>query len=129
LGLSLDELVREGTRRMLAAALEAEMAAYVAQHQDAWDEAGRALVVRNGKARPRRVTMGSGTVEVAAPRVNDQRVLDGERQRFRSEILPPYLRRSPKVAEVLPVQYLRGLSTGDFQPASRSLLREEGTAG
>ena len=84
---------------------------------------GHALVVRNGRARARKVTMGSGTVEVDAPRVNDKRVEDGERQRFTSGILPPYMRRSPKVSEVLPVLYLRGLSTNDFRPALKDLLR------
>ena len=86
---------------------------------------GHALVVRNGRARARKVTMGSGTVEVDAPRVNDKRVEDGERQRFTSGILPPYMRRSPKVSEVLPVLYLRGLSTNDFRPALKDLLGED----
>lgn len=107
---------------MIAAALEVEVQEYLARHHGARDEGGRALVVRNGKARPRKVTVGSGTVEVRAPRVNDKRVIDGERQRFVSRILPPYLRRSPKVSEVLPLLYLRGLSTGDFREALPALL-------
>jgi putative transposase len=86
----------------------------------------RALVVRNGRARPRRVTVGSGTVEVAAPRVNDRRVdAEGDRKRFTSAILPPYMRRSPMVAEVLPILYLRGLSTGDSRDALEALLGED----
>lgn len=127
--LSLDELAREGARRMLQAALEAEVAAYLERYRGERDEAGRALVVRNGTARPRKLTLGAGTVEIAAPRVNDRRVQEGERQRFTSEILPPYMRRSPKVAEVLPVLYLRGLSTGDFREALPALLGEEASAG
>lgn len=124
--LSLDALAREGARRMLAAALEAEVAAYVAHHEDERDEAGHRLVVRNGKAQTRQVTCGAGTFKVQAPRVNDKRVDgQGERQRFTSRILPPYMRRSPKVAEVLPVLYLRGLSTGDFSEALPILLGEE----
>ena len=83
------------------------------------------MVVRNGRARARKVTMGCGTVEVQAPRVNDKRVEDGERQRFTSDILPPYMRRSPKVSEVLPLLYLRGLSTNDFGPALKELLGED----
>ncbi len=126
---TLDEIAREGARQMLEAALQAEVASYIEEHQDARDENGHALVVRNGKARARQVTMGSGTVEIRAPRVNDRRCVDGERQRFTSRILPPYMRRSPKVAEVLPVLYLRGLSTGDFREALPVLLGEESAAG
>ncbi len=122
---TLDELAREGARMMLAVALEAEAASYVEVHRNARDEKGHALVVRNGKARARSVTLGSGTVEIRAPRVNDRRHgPDGERERFTSKILPPYMRRSPKVAEVLPVLYLRSLSTGDFREALPILLGE-----
>ncbi len=121
----LDEIAREGARLMLAQALEAEVADYIARHQER-DADGRALVVRNGKARPRKVTLGSGTIEVRAPRVDDRReTRDGSRRRFSSQILPPYMRRSPKVAEVLPVLYLRGLSTGDFEEGLAALLGEE----
>ena len=120
-GSELDELVREGARRMLQAALEVEVATYVEQRRDIRDERGHAVVVRNGRARPRKVTVGAGTLEVAAPRVDDRR----EDERFTSRILPPYMRRSPKVEETLPVLYLRGLSTGDFQPALKGLLGEE----
>lgn len=122
---TLDTIAHAGAAAMLRQALEAEVTAYLERHQ-ARDAQGRALVVRNGKARPRQVTCGAGTLTVAAPRVNDQRVDgQGQRQRFTSRILPPYLRRSPKVAEVLPVLYLRGLSTGDFQEALPILLGEE----
>jgi putative transposase len=121
----LDEIAREGARRMLAQALEAEVADYIARHQER-DENGRAQVVRNGKARPRKVTLGSGTIEVRAPRVDDRRqAKDGSLRCFRSQILPPYMRRSPKVAEVLPILYLRGLSTGDFKEALGTLLGED----
>ena len=123
---SLDELAREGARRMIAAALEAEVEEYVASFTDEVDEDGRRLVVRNGHARERGLTVGSGTVRLRAPRVNDKRVDEGrERQRFSSRILPAYARRSPKVTDVLPVLYLRGLSTGDFGPALRDLLGED----
>jgi transposase-like protein len=121
----LDEIAREGARRMLAQALEAEVADYIARHQER-DENGRAQVVRNGRARPRKVTLGSGTIEVRAPRVDDRRQAeDGSLRCFRSQILPPYMRRSPKVAEVLPILYLRGLSTGDFKEALGTLLGED----
>src|SRR5690242_1402768 len=122
----LDEIAREGARRMLVAALEAEVAAYLEAHRGERDEDGYALVVRNGKGRSRKVTVGSGTIPVSAPRVNDRRTdQDGERRRFTSRIPPPYMRRSPKVAEVLPVLYLRGLSTGDFREGLAALLGDD----
>jgi transposase-like protein len=119
LRLDLDELVREGARRMLAAALEAEVDDYLAAAADERDERGRRLVVRNGHARPREVTTVAGSIPVRTPRVDDRRVdpQTGERLGFRSVILPPWCRKSPKVAEVLPLLYLHGLSTGDFVPA------------
>jgi putative transposase len=119
LAAGLDEIVREGARRMLAAALEDEVAAYIAAHAGERDEQGHRLVVRNGHARPRQVTTAAGAVEVTAPRVDDRRVDEatGERHRFRSSILPPWCRRSPKVTEVLPLLYLHGLSSKDFVPA------------
>jgi len=125
--VTLDELAREGARRMIATALEAEVADYIERFVDERDEDGKRLVVRNGRARERKVTVGSGTVAIRAPRVNDKRVDDdsGERQRFSSKVLPAYARRSPKVNDVLPVLYLRGLSTGDFRPALEQLLGED----
>jgi transposase-like protein len=110
---SLDELVAAGARRMLMAGLETEVADYIERHAELVDEAGRRLVVRNGKAAERSLVTGAGALKVRAPRVNDRR--DGHR--FSSYILPRYARRSPKVGDVLPVLYLRGLSTGDFAPA------------
>ena len=125
----LDSLVREGARRMLLAALEAEVEDYVGRHAHERSEDGRRLVVRNGHAQARKITTGAGTMEVKAPRVNDKRLVDGERQKFTSGILPPYMRKSPKVAEVLPILYLRGLSTNDFRPALESLLGKQATMG
>ncbi len=102
----LDEIAREGARRMLVAALETEVAAYLEAHGDERDDAGHALVVGNGKGRTRKITLGAGTIPVSAPRVNDRRTdQDGVRRRFTSRILPPYMRRSPKVAEVPPVRH------------------------
>jgi putative transposase len=127
IAVTLDELAREGARRMIAAALTAEADEYVERFADEVDADGKRLVVRNGRARERRLTIGSGTVPVRAPRVNDKRVDEqtGERARFSSKILPAYARRSPKVNDVLPVLYLRGLSTGDFRPALEQLLGED----
>src|ERR1700674_77397 len=122
----LDEIALAGARRMLMAALQTEAADYVERHRDERDAEGRALVVHNGRAQGRKLTLGAGTVELRAPRVNDRRHDEhGQRQRFTSHILPPYMRRSPKVAEVLPILYLRGLSTGDFRPALEGLLGED----
>jgi putative transposase len=121
--LLLDEIARQGAQRMLMTALKFEVDSYVERHRAERDEQGHALVVRNGQASTRKVTLGSGSVELRTPRVNDRRHDEqGGRQRFTSQILPPYMRRSPKVAEVLPLLYLRGLSTGDFRPALEALL-------
>ena len=88
---------------MLMTALEEEVSDYIERNAQERSEDGHALVVRNGRARARKVTMGCGTMEVEAPLVNDKREVDGERQRFTSDILPPHMRRSPKVSEVLTV--------------------------
>ena len=125
-GPTLDELARTGARQMLLTALAVEVAQYVDAHQETRGEDGRRLVVRNGRAKARKVTCGAGTLEVRAPRVNDKRGdVAGQRERFTSRILPPYMRRSPKVAEVLPLLYLRGLSTGDFREALPVLLGDD----
>ena len=115
---SLDELAREGARRMIAAALELEVEEYISRLRHLRDENGHALVVRNGRAKPRTVSLGAGPVELQAPRVDDRR----PEHRFTSRILPPYMRRSPRLDDALPVLYLRGLSTGDFEEAIPALL-------
>lgn len=123
-GSLLDELVRDGARAMLAAALQAEVAAYVDGFTDEVDEHGRRLVVRNGYHAAREVTTAAGAVPVRAPRVNDRRVDEatGARARFSSAILPAWARKSPRVAEVLPLLYLHGLSSSDFGPALEQFL-------
>ena len=120
----IDEIVREGARRMLAEALQAEVDAYIAAFRDERDEQGRRLVVRNGSHQPRQVLTSAGAVEVVAPRVNDRRTdpQTGERRRFSSAILPPWARKTPKITEVLPLLYLHGLSSGDFVPALGQFL-------
>ena len=115
---SLDELAREGARRMILAALELEVGQYVEKLRHLRDENGHALVVRNGKAEPRTVSLGAGSIKFQAPRVDDRRV----DHRFTSRILPPYMRRSPRLNEALPILYLRGLSTRDFEEAIPVLL-------
>lgn len=120
----LDEIVREGARTMLAAALQAEVADYIARHAGDVDENGHRLVVRNGYHAEREVVTSAGAVAVKAPRVNDRRTDPdtGERKRFSSAILPAWARKSSQVSEVLPLLYLHGLSTSDFGPALEQFL-------
>jgi transposase-like protein len=122
--LVLDEIVRDGARQMLAAALRAEVTVYVDAHRGEVDVEGRRLVVRNGFHEPREVTTAAGAVEVRQPRVNDKRTdpVNGERRRFASAILPAWSRKSLRVAEVLPLLYLHGLSSSDFGPALEQFL-------
>lgn len=122
--LSLDELVRRGAQQMLALALQAEVDEYIHRHS-VQDENGRALIVRNGHARERTVQCGAGELQVRAPRVHDRRA----GHHYSSRILPPYMRKSPRLEEAVPVLYLRGLSTGDFQEALSALLGAEAVAG
>jgi transposase-like protein len=118
--LTLDDLARQGARQMIALALQFEVAEYVARHSHLRDEGGQRLVVRNGSSPPRSVIVGSLPLELQAPRVNDRR----EGAKFTSQILPPYVRRSRRLDEALPILYLRGLSTGDFAPALAELFGE-----
>jgi hypothetical protein len=121
----LDELFREGARRMLAAALEAEVEAYIAAHAGLVDECGHRLVVRNGHAPARTLATGVGKVEVVGPRVDDRRVdaATGQRVQFSSVILPRWCRRSPKVAEVLPLLYLHGPVEPGLRAGAEGVLR------
>jgi transposase-like protein len=109
---------------MLAAALQAEVDEYIHRY-GGQDDNGRALVVRNGHARERTIVCGAGELQVRTPRVHDRR----PGQRFTSRILPPYMRKSPRLEEAVPVLYLRGLSTGDFREALSALLGAEAVAG
>src|ERR687897_3042147 len=115
---------RWGARQMQAAALQAEVAAYVEAHRGEVDSDGRRLVVRSGFHAAREVTTAAGAVPVRQPRVNDKRLdeASGERRRFSSAILPAWSRQSPRVAEVLPLLYLHGLSSSDFGPALAQFL-------
>ena len=123
-GLLLDEICRDGAQQMLAAALLAEVAAHIEAHRDLVDADGHRLVVRNGFHAAREVTTSAGAVPVRQPRVDDRRVDEatGERCRFSSAILPAWSRKSPQLAEVLPLLYLHGLSSSDFAPALEQVL-------
>lgn len=119
----LTEVLRDGAQRMLTAALEAEVESYLSDHANARDEVGHRLVVRNGHGRERTIQTGLGSVEVKKPRINDRRTDgDGRRIQFSSKILPPYLRRTKAIEELIPWLYLKGVSTGDFSEALASLL-------
>jgi putative transposase len=117
----LDEIVREGARRLLQHAIEAEVADYVDSHRCELDDGGRRQVVRNGWMKERNLVTSAGVVAVKRPRVHDRRA--GER--FTSRILPPYMRRAPSIDALIPALYLRGVSTGDFQEALESILGPE----
>lgn len=119
----LEQALRDGARQMLLQAIEAEVAEYVESHRGEVDGNGRRLVVRNGYAQQRTLVTGVGTLPVRAPRVEDKRVDEqGRKFRFHSQILPPYLRRTKSVEELIPWLYLKGISTGDFSEALEALL-------
>ena len=119
----LSDILRQGAQKMLAMAIENEVAEYVGEHPDLRDANGHRLVVRNGHLPARTIQTGIGPVEVRQPRVNDKRVdANGQQIRFSSKILPPYLRRTKSIDELIPWLYLKGISTGDFTEALAVLL-------
>lgn len=118
----LTEVLRVGARRLLAEAVEAEVSAFISEHTDLVDDAGRRRVVRHGYLPQREVQTGIGGIAVRRPRVRDRAPDAGGAIRFTSSILPPYLRRARSVEELLPWLYLKGISTGDFGEALAALL-------
>ena len=120
---ALNEILRQEAQQMLSQAIENEVVEYLQRHADQRDENGRRLVVRNGYLLARDLQTGVGLVEVRQPRVNDKRRNEqGQFRRFTSKILPPYLRRTKSLDELIPWLYLRGISTGDFTEALQVLL-------
>ena len=115
------DVLRQGARKLLAQAVEAEVESFLVQHRELRDEMGRARLVRNGYLPEREVQTGIGPVRVKAPRVHD-RTKEEEKLRFSSSILPRYLRRTPSMEELIPWLYLKGVSTGDFRDALSALL-------
>ncbi len=124
----LDELVRQGAQQMLQSAIEAEVNEFLTRHADRRDAKGRRRVVRNGYLPPREILTGAGRLEVEQPRVRDNASKEEERVGFRSSILPPYLRRSRAIDELIPWLYLKGISTGDFSEALQALVGENAPA-
>jgi putative transposase len=120
----LTEVLRAGAQKLLAQAIEAEVADWIDQHQDCRDTQGHRQVVRNGHLPARTITTGIGPVELRQPRVRDRRPAE-EAEKFSSKILPPYLRKTKAVEELIPWLYLKGVSTGDFSEALAALLGPE----
>ena len=116
---ALSEVCRQGAIKMLAVAVENEADAFIERYKDLRDEIGRRQVVRNGHLPEREIQTGVGQVPVKMPRVRDK---SGSGIRFTSNILPPYLRRTKSIEELIPWLYLKGISTGDFAEALQSLL-------
>ena len=120
----LTDILRAGAQRMLATAIDAEVAEWINSHQHLTDEQGHRQVVRNGYHSKRKITTGLGQLEIEQPRVHDRRP-EGQREKFISKILPPYLRKTKSIEELLPWLYLKGISTGDMNEALQSLLGPE----
>lgn len=119
----LDELIREGARRMLQAAIDPEVDDFLAKHSGRRDEQGRRLVVRNGSLPEREILTGAGKLPVRQPRVRDRSSGD-DRVWFSPQVLPPYLKRTNSIEELIPWLYLKGISTGDFSEALQALVGE-----
>ena len=122
---TLDEIIREGARKMLQTAIETEVDDFVAHHVDRRDEHGKRLVVRNGYLPSRELLSGAGILQVKQPRVRDNAPTSEDRVFFAPSVLPPYLRRSKSVDELIPWLYLKGISTGDFSEALSALLGKD----
>ena len=117
----LTEILREGAQTLLVQAVEAEVAQWIERHAHLKDENGHRQVVRNGHLPKRKITTGVGQMEIEQPRVHDRRVGEAA-EKFTSKILPPYLRKTKSIEELIPWLYLKGISTSDFGEALQSLL-------
>jgi transposase-like protein len=120
----LDLIIRNGAQQMLQAAIEAEVEDFLAAHAEKRDARGNRPVVRNGRLPARSILTGAGKIEVSQPRVRDKSPVADDRVVFSPSILPPYLRRSPSVDELMPWLYLKGISTKDFVDALKALVGE-----
>jgi len=121
---ALTEILRQGAQAMLTTAIEAEVAEWIGEHEHLTDERGHRQVVRNGYLPERSITTGIGPVKIRQPRVHDRR-RGAEAEAFSSKILPPYLRKTRSIEELLPWLYLKGISTGDFNEALQALVGPE----
>jgi len=118
----ITDILRQGARKLLSQALEAEVEFFLSQYGDLKDDAGRQRMVRNGYLPEREIQSGIGPVPVKAPRVRDRHADASQRISFSSLILPPYLRRTRSMEELIPWLYLKGVSTGDFSDALAALV-------
>jgi putative transposase len=118
---ALTEILRQGAQKMLAQAVDVEVADWIERHQHCRDQQDHRQVVRNGYLPERTITTGVGSIEVKQPRVHDRRP-EREREKFSSAILPPYLRKTKSIEELIPWLYLKGVSTGDFSEALQAIL-------
>ena len=118
---SLTEILRSGARALLTQAVEAEVAEFLARHADLRTETGQQRVVRHGHLPEREIMTGIGPVAIRQPRVRDREAAEGERIRYSPSIVPPYARRSKSLEVLIPVLYLKGISTGDFEEALAAL--------
>jgi len=118
-------ILRSGARRLLAQALKTEVEVFMSQYMDQKDETGKQRIVRNGYMPEREIQSGIGPIPVKAPRVRDRQSDPSTRIPFRSSILPPYLRKTKSMEELIPWLYLKGISTGDFSDALAALVGKE----
>ena len=121
----LTEVLRNGARALLTQAVEAEVASLLSRHADKQTDDGRRRLVRHGHLPDRQIMTGVGPVAVRCPRVRDRAADGAERIRFSSAILPPYARRSKSLEALIPILYLKGVSTGDFEEALAALLGKD----
>jgi len=122
---SLTEILRNGARALLTQAVETEVADFLGRHADLKSAAGHQRIVRHGHLPVREIMTGIGPVAVRQPRVRDREAVGGERIRFSPTILPPYARRTKSLEVLIPILYLKGISTGDFEEALAALLGKD----
>ena len=118
----LDEVVRKGAQKMLETALKLEVEEFCQSHDEQRDEDGRRLITRNGYSKSRNIVTGAGQLAIQTPRVDDRALVEAGKPRFKSSLVPPYLRRTKNIEELVPVLYLKGISTGGFTEALEKIF-------
>ena len=121
----LEQVAREGARKMLQLALENEVKEFIAKYSNIADENGKKVVTKNGYMRSREIVTGMGPLPIKQPRIDDRNLKGYSGERFTSNILPRYLRRMPSIDNLIPVLYLKGISTNDFPTALSAILGEK----